>query len=111
MEQNPRFEKSNLKVELTTHAYWYVFANMPVINEVTEFFNDEDPAETNSGLEYYKDQAKIKALEYMNMGSEYMENVNNTEQTDYVHQSFDVTVNLYAPVLFVPEDLNDTMSK
>jgi hypothetical protein len=47
---------------------------------------------------------KIKALEYMNQGADYMESL-NVDDGEYVHSSFDVNINIYAPVVFVPEDL------
>ena len=94
-----------MKVELTTKAYWYVVANMEIINEVQEFFGGEKP-EDKVDLTYYKDMARIKAMEYMNQGADYMESLAE-EEGEYVHNSFDVDINIYAPVLFIPEDMHD----
>lgn len=103
MEMNPRFEKSQMKVELQTNAYWYVVANMPLIEEVQEFFGGETEEEAVD-LKYYKEQVQLAALEYMNQGADYMESLNE-EEGEYVHASFDVNINIYAPVVFLPEDL------
>ena len=54
-----------MKVDLKTNAYWYVVVNMPLLNEIQAFFGGESK-DDNVDLTYYKQQAKLKALEYMN---------------------------------------------
>lgn len=46
----------------------------------------------------------------MNQGADYMESMNKKDG-EYVHQSFDVSMNIFAPVVFIPEDLNDFLNK
>jgi hypothetical protein len=81
-----------MKIELRTNAYWYVVANMPLINEVQEFFGGETEEESVD-LTYYKDMAKMKALEYMNSGADYMETM-NLDEGEYIHNSFDVCIDI-----------------
>ncbi len=46
----------------------------------------------------------------MNQGADYMEKLNK-DSGEYVHKSFDVTLDIYAPIIFIPEDLNDYIEK
>lgn len=74
-ENNPRFEDGEMKIKLYTKAHQYIFANMPLINELQEFFASGEAPEDQIDLSYYTDRAKIKALEYMNAGADYIEEV------------------------------------
>jgi len=65
IEMNPRMQKSQMLVDLKTHAYWYVVVNMPLLNEIQAFFGG-DSKDDKVDLTYYKQQAKQKAMEYMN---------------------------------------------
>ena len=74
-ENNPRFEDGEMKIKLYTKAHQYIFANMLLIKELQEFFAAGEDPEDQVDLSYYTDRAKIKALEYINQGADYLEEV------------------------------------
>jgi hypothetical protein len=105
---NPRFEDGQMKVRLRTMAHQYIFANMPLIKELQEFFAAEEKDEDKIDLSYYTDRAKMRALEYINQGADYLEEV---QQTEYVHTGIQLDVEVFAPVLVIPESICDLTDK
>ncbi|CAI2359786.1 unnamed protein product [Moneuplotes crassus] len=108
-ENNPRYEDGEMKIKLYTKAHQYIFANMCLIKELQEFFAGGDSPEEQVDLSYYTDRAKIKALEYMNAGADYLEE--SQQDIEYVHKGIDVDIELFAPVLVVPESITDLRNK
>lgn len=74
-ENNPRFEDGEIKIKLYTKAHQYIFVNMPLITELQEFFAAGEDPEDQIDLSYYTDRAKIRAMEYINQGADYIEEV------------------------------------
>ena len=105
---NPRFEDGVIKLKLYTNAHQYIFVNMLLIQKIQDFFKTSDKPEEQVDLSYYTDQAKIRALEFMNQGADYLE---STVQTEYIHQGIDVDVEVLAPVLIIPESITDLTNK
>lgn len=105
---NPRFEDGVIKLKVYTNAHQYVFVNMPLIEKIQDFFKTGDKPDEQKDLSYYTDQAKVRALEYMNQGADYLESSANTV---YVHQGIDVDVEVLAPVIIIPESITDPADK
>lgn len=108
LNNNPRFEDGVIKLKVYTNAHQYVFVNMPLIQKIQDFFKTSDKSDKQIDLSYYTDQAKIKALEYINQGADYLE---TSAQTEYVHQGIDVDVEVLAPVIIIPESIVDPAGK
>ena len=72
-----------MKIKLVTKAHQYIYANMLLINELQEFFSAGGQPEDQIDLSYYTEQAKIKALEYMNQGADYLEEVQTVRIRTY----------------------------
>ena len=81
---------------------------MPLIEKIKHFSQTTSKAEENIDLSYYTEQAKIKALEYINQGADYME---SNIQTEYVHQGIDADIEILAPVLVFPESISELTNK
>lgn len=108
VKNNPRFEDGEIKVKLCTKAHQYVFLNMNLINEIQEFFAVGQEPEDQVDLSYYTDRAKNKALEYVNQGADYLEEVS---KTDYVHKGIELDLEVFAPVIIIPESICDLTDK
>ena len=107
-KKNPRFEDGVIKLNIFSNARQYVFVNMTLIQKIQDFFNTQNKAEEKIDLSYYTEQAKIKALEYINQGADYME---SNVDTEYVHQGIDADVEILAPVLVIPESISELTNK
>lgn len=107
-EQNPRYEDGEIKLRMQTRAHQFIFANMILVKELQEFFGGSQEPEDKIDLSYYTDRAKIKALEYMNQGADYL---NEVQQTEYVHKGIEVDIEIFAPVLVIPESICDLTNK
>jgi hypothetical protein len=106
---SPRLEKGCMSVILKTHADWYIVANMSLLNEIKAFFGGETKAD-KVDLTYYKEWSKNQAVKYMNLGSDYFDKKAKVDPK-YQHRSYDVDITLQAPVIFIPEDLNNFIEK
>lgn len=109
-KSNPRFTDGQMKIKLRTNAHQYIFANMKLVNEVQEFFKTGEQPEDQVDLSYYTEQAKIKALEYINAGADYMESSAN-EPIEYVHSGIDADIEVFAPVIVIPESVSELTNK
>jgi hypothetical protein len=109
LNNNPRFEKGPMKVKFMTHAFTYIFANMILVKAIQDFFNTGEEPEDKIDLSYYREQATLKALEYINAGADYMETVQ--EEQTYVHKGIDLDIRLIAPIVVIPEDIKEFDNK
>lgn len=103
-KSNPRFTDGPTKIKLKTNAHQYIFANMKLVNHIQDFFGASEEPEDQIDLSYYTEQAKMKALEYINQGADYLETVND-QDVEYVHNGIDADIEVFAPVIVLPEDI------
>jgi len=107
-QNNPRFVDGEMKVKLRTMAHQYIFANMNLINQLQDFFAGPAEEEDKIDLSYYTDAAKSRALEYVNQGADYLE---EAQKTEYVHKGIDIDLEVFAPVIVIPESICDLTNR
>ena len=102
--RNTTLDKGPIKLVLKSNAFQYVFANFQLISAVQDFFMLSGEGEDSVDISYYTEEAKIKAMEYISLGVDYIDTVAQ-EETNY--QGIEVDVDLLAPIILVPEGISE----
>jgi len=101
---HPKFEGGKMKIAIQTNAALYIFVNMKLINQIQKFANLGEKPEDKIDISYYTDRARVAAVEYMNVGADYLEKAR--KEGKYIHQTIDADLDILAPIIFIPEDIN-----
>ena len=104
--RNTTLDKGQIKIVLKSNAYQYVIANFKLISIVQDFFMMNGEGEDSIDISYYTEQAKIKAMEYISLGADYIETVAQEEST---YQGIDIDVDLLTPIIMIPEGISEVL--
>lgn len=99
---HPKFEGGSMKLNLKTNAKMYIFANTKLVKEIQEFADLGEKPEEKIDLSYYTDRARDAAIEYINVGADYLEKASESQVKSF--NSIELDLDVIAPILIVPED-------
>ena len=92
-----------IKLSIETKAQQYVIANFRLLGALKDFFTVTEEGEEEIDLSYYGERAKVRALELMNQGAAYIDNV---AQEGGPYEGVQLDLDVSAPIIIVPDDLS-----
>lgn len=92
-----------IKISIETKAQQYVVANFRLLGALKDFFTVTEEGEEEIDLSYYGEQAKVRAIELMNQGAAYIDNVS---QETGPYEGIQLDLDISAPVIVIPDELS-----
>ena len=95
-------------IDLTSKIYFHIVVNLRCIKAIQVMFAEAMADASKLGKEvdisYYTDAAAEAALQYINMGGEYLGSISSGE---YKHTSINAKIDLRSPKIFIPEIIDE----
>ena len=101
---HPKFDGGTMRLSLITNAKLCFFMNPKLLREIQEFSDLGDKPDEKIDLSYYTEIARDNAIEYINIGADYIEKASE-EQKQVAFSSIYLSFDVKAPLIFIPQDL------